>query len=1241
MGTKHRQATARPKDSWENALPAFVEASVDAFLLFDQNLNLVAANPAAEKLFRLPKKGGATYVGMNAGQVLPNAKTDGAYDKYSSVLSTGEPFAAEGVVQTRRGQRIHLDIRAFKAGTGLGVTASDISEHKRAEEVVQVSESLYRTIFDNAPVSLGISDPEGNVLAANRSMLETTGYTLDELRSTNLAGTYVDPGGRDRLLEALHKAGKVRDWEVSLRRKDGTAYVALLSILEMELLGEKFFLTTERDVSERKRMEEALKESEENFRALAENSLDCISVFSGEGGHVYANKRVPETTGYSIGELLEKTFRDLVHPDDLKKAEQNYARRLRGEPVPGRYEIAMVTKDGRRILLDLAATRTIWHGKPAVMGVYRDITDRKQAENALREASEKYRGLAELLPQVVFEVDTSGKFTFANQRGFQLSGYAQDDVERGLSVLDVLVPEDRDRARENIRRVLKGEKTSGNEYTMLRKDRSTFPAVIYSSPIIRDGKAVGLRGIGVDVTDQKKAEQALKGSEERFRALIENASDVIIVIGQDGTIKYESPAVERMLGYKPEEVTGLDSLTFIHPDDLPKVTEQFSQVLQQPGVVVRTEVGVRHKNGSWRVAEAVGRNLLHDPAVQGIIINYRDITERKLAEAKLAESEQRFRAIAEAIPIPVSISRRRDGVIVYANRHLGSTLGVPSAEMLGRKTADLYHDAADREAMLDRVARGRHVRDVELQGRRPDGAPLWVVASFEPLEFEGEEALMFAAYDITERKEMEDRLKGLYEGERRLREQLEVEMNRRVEFTRALAHELKTPLTSVLASSELLASELKEEPLLGLARNISRGAMNLNSTIDELLDLARGEVGMLQLKLESVDLSQPLRQMAESMAPLASKRSQSLVVEVPSPLPTVQADIARLQQVVVNLLSNAVKFSPVRGTITLRAKVKDSSIIVEVQDTGRGISKEEQKHLFEPYHRLQRDGKGPSGLGLGLSLSKTLIELHGGEIWAKSRAGRGATFGFSLPLEEAGRLESAVESVQKLWKVLIVEDDQGIVDSVSLLLQMRWPEAQLVSTGLGEEGIELVESEAPDIVIVDLGLPDISGFEVLRQVRLFSSVPVVILTVKTEEADMVKGLEWGADDYIIKPFRQSEFLARLKVQLRKQTPPDQEMPVICGSLRLDPSTFQLTHGGREISLTIIEGNIIQCLMQNAGHVVTHTRLAEAVWGEDYPGALDSLRVYIRYLRQKLERDPSNPKLILTKPGVGYSLVKPV
>jgi two-component system KDP operon response regulator KdpE len=224
--------------------------------------------------------------------------------------------------------------------------------------------------------------------------------------------------------------------------------------------------------------------------------------------------------------------------------------------------------------------------------------------------------------------------------------------------------------------------------------------------------------------------------------------------------------------------------------------------------------------------------------------------------------------------------------------------------------------------------------------------------------------------------------------------------------------------------------------------------------------------------------------------------------------------------------------------------------------------------------------------------------------------------------------------------VLIIEDDREIVDSVALNFRLRWPEAELVSTGLGEEGTEMVESEDPDVVILDVGLPDISGFEVLRQIRLFSSVPVVVLTVKGDEADMVKGLEWGADDYVVKPFRQSELLARLKVQTRKQRAVADEAPIICGSLHLDPSTFQLFDGGKEISLTVVEGRIIEHLMRNAGQVVPHARLAEAVWGEDYPGAVESLRVYIRYLRQKLEPEPGRPKLILTKAGVGYSLAKP-
>jgi len=224
-------------------------------------------------------------------------------------------------------------------------------------------------------------------------------------------------------------------------------------------------------------------------------------------------------------------------------------------------------------------------------------------------------------------------------------------------------------------------------------------------------------------------------------------------------------------------------------------------------------------------------------------------------------------------------------------------------------------------------------------------------------------------------------------------------------------------------------------------------------------------------------------------------------------------------------------------------------------------------------------------------------------------------------------------------KVLAVEDDPQIVEAISLTLQISWPEVKMISTHLGREGVYLVESEAPDLVVLDLGLPDMSGFEVLKQIRRFSNLPVLILTVRTEEADIVKGLEWGADDYLVKPFRQLELLARIRALLRRRNAGGEELPIVCGTLSFDPETRQLTQGNKEISLTRTQALILCHLMKNAGRVVTHSSLAEAAWGTDYSGAAQSLRVHVSRLRQKIEADPNHPRLILSVPGVGYSLVK--
>jgi signal transduction histidine kinase len=259
--------------------------------------------------------------------------------------------------------------------------------------------------------------------------------------------------------------------------------------------------------------------------------------------------------------------------------------------------------------------------------------------------------------------------------------------------------------------------------------------------------------------------------------------------------------------------------------------------------------------------------------------------------------------------------------------------------------------------------------------------------------------------DITELERAEAKLQEAYEKERKLRQEIEAEAERKVLYTRALVHELKTPLTPVLASSELLVSELKEEPYLSLAKNIHNGADNLNRRIDELLDLARIETGMLEVNPKSVDARQLLLAIAQDMKAMVTSNGQSLTVNIAPSLPPVWADEERLRQIVLNLMINASKFTPEGGRIMLRAKEEDSNLIVEVEDNGPGIPKEEQKELFRPYHRLLTDRDNLGGLGLGLALCKYLVELHGGQIWVQSEIGKGSTFGFSLPLAAAARPE--------------------------------------------------------------------------------------------------------------------------------------------------------------------------------------------------------------------------------------------
>jgi two-component system aerobic respiration control sensor histidine kinase ArcB len=385
------------------------------------------------------------------------------------------------------------------------------------------------------------------------------------------------------------------------------------------------------------------------------------------------------------------------------------------------------------------------------------------------------------------------------------------------------------------------------------------------------------------------------------------------------------------------------------------------------------------------------------------------IAQLEASESWQRQEEELFRILRSTTPIGLFIIQ--DGKLVFVNEDFRKVTGHSPDELIGTDSIQIVlpeDRVMVREAAIQ-MLKGQRSSAYQYRLVNKDGRIIWMLQGLVSTQYHGKRAALGFSTDITELVETKAKLGELYEREKKLREELETEVNKRIEFTRALVHELKTPLTPVLSSSDLLISELREEPWLSVAKNIYNGACNLDKRVDELLDLAKSEIGVLRVTPKAIDACQLLKEIAEEIAALVSSNRQTLTVCIPPSLSLVWADEERLRQVVLNLAINATKFTPEKGVIALRAKEKDDSLIVEVQDTGPGISEQQQKQLFQLYHREIFNQERFGGLGIGLALCKSLIELHGGKIWVESSVGNGSTFSFSLPLATASQREKIQE----------------------------------------------------------------------------------------------------------------------------------------------------------------------------------------------------------------------------------------
>jgi PAS domain S-box-containing protein len=437
-----------------------------------------------------------------------------------------------------------------------------IIERKRAEEAVRESEEKYSTLVEEG--SDGIVIIQDNQLKyVNSKMSEILGVPVNELIGTSVVD-YIPKElksfVKDRISRRISGEAVPGKYEIEILTKSGKRVPVEINASLIQYKGKPADMAIVRDITERKQTEEALRESEEKYRHLVENINDVIYATDKDGVITYISPSIETIGGTLPSDLMGKSLTEFIYHEDLPRFRKMFYKIVTGQIKTSEYRvitrlggIRWVRTSSRPVYKD-----NVFYG---LQGLMTDITERKQAEEALQQSKEKYRKLVDSLPQIIFETDKKGKITFVNHNAYTITGFTKDDFENGFHCLKLIAPQDQKRAQENIGRVLNGEVLGGSKYTAKRKDGSTFPIAIHSNLIIRNKKPVGLRGIIIDMTEQKAAEKALRESEERYRKMFESMSNAVAIFeavdnGKDFIFKEINKAAEETERIAKEEVIG-------------------------------------------------------------------------------------------------------------------------------------------------------------------------------------------------------------------------------------------------------------------------------------------------------------------------------------------------------------------------------------------------------------------------------------------------------------------------------------------------------------------------------------------------------------------------------------------------------------------------------------------------------------------------------------------------------------
>ena len=663
----------------------------------------------------------------------------------------------------------------------------------------------------------------------------------------------------------------------------------------------------------------------------------------------------------------------------------------------------------------------------------------------------------------------------------------------------------------------------------------------------------------------------------------------------------------------------------------------FSSDLMRSDTLMGTPM--RHRDvhvGNFFLAEKEGRREFTE-ADEEILVLLASQAATAIANARAHRDERRARAdletLIETSPVGVVVFDGATGEPVSVNREarrIVEGLGMPGRpleellDVVTCRRADGREVALAQLPIAQQIGTAETVRAEEITLSVPDGRRITTLVNATPIRSRDSkvESMVVTLQDLAPLEELE---------------------HMRAEFLGIVSHELRTPLISIKGSTAtVLSASTAPDPaeMLQFFRVIDEQADHMRGLIGDLLDHGRIVTGTLSVSPEPIEVAALVDQARNTF--LSGAGSRTLGIDLPEGLPRVMADRARIVQVLGNLLSNAARHSPESAPIRVAAVRDGVHVAVAVADRGRGVPAEQLPHLFRKYSAAER-GEGARGTGLGLAICKGLVEAHGGRIWAESGGpGRGMTFTFTVPLAEeaagaAGPPPVAPRKAREKTRILVVDDDPQMLRYVRDALTRAGYDA--IVTGDCEELADLVRTHAPALVLLDLLLPGTDGIVLMERVPELSDLPVIFISAYGRDETVVRALDAGAADYIVKPFSPSELTARVRAALRQRSQPE---PFEFGELTIHYDQRRVAVAGRPVELTATEYDLLRVLSVNAGRVLTYGSLLRQAWGRRRPEATDPklVRAVVRRLRRKLGDDAASPAYIRNQHGVGYRMPGP-